>query len=1049
MDDFGLPTWRNNEKGHVCEACPYFESRACLLRGAHTPNARVTFVLHTPGMYSNNAGNPLHARDNTIGVFNKLIAAANAVDTVSFNVAYLVGATGKKHPKEVTERCSSHLLRKLSESRDAFAARHGTDGVHVIVPMGKDASAFFVDGNVAMKNMRGRRFKWSHGSHEFVVMPTLSLSNILVQPGVARVVKRDILAAFDVARTGGGPEAMTIEELSKDYSLPMTLEEVAATCDEIVGYFDPSKASSPDDWPISVDTETNTNIPHMPGAKVIMVSFGWDDGKAAAITLHHPEAPYDPEEAWPHVRRVLESKKPKIFHNAKFDLQMLEHASGAPVENVWWDTMLEEHFLNEDLKGYYGLKVVVEEYAPEFLGYEEKLKEALASDTRILEGMNVPDGQEAADPEMSWVLTGFFPLLDYDAACESEAAEALDAAARAELFELEKEYLEAHVAEDKKGKTSARGKVLRRCAKWGLEKPPTVSDVNLGGEKGRGFEKVPLPILLRYAAADADVTRRVCKEQRQASHRRGTYPVGADVVWVKKDNARVMRDLLIPMTHTLGRMEYVGTQIHHEEVERYDRELIALAAETEERIKEIVTRSDFNPNSNDQLAEVVGEGKAIHVETDDLEKTAEGNLSIRAPWMETMREHPSYRGTVTADFFENLLIYRQATKASGTFLNGIRQLSELDGRIHTRFNINGTTTGRLSSAAMNLQNIPVWMCRVSRKRLDENREFVLDESGGVVEDVVVPGWNIKRLFVPSNDDMVFFQLDIAAAEIRVLCAYAQDADLIAALEQGLDIHSFIASNIFEPSYEEFMMGKDSDPDIKLLRTAAKRVVFGTLYGAGPYKIASQIYGSLSADPAEKERQVEFAEKTINLLFDRFKGIGGYVNGTKKEVKELGKVRTFFGRYRRFNMRGANFKMERAAEREAVNFKIQSTSSDLVMSQLVEIDQHFHEIGGRVLLTVHDSIAGEIPRSRVADMPAFFDHWIVERIKEKFGWMPVPFNYDLEVGPNYGELVDIGTLKTMRKSRGDLSPKEEKLLKKAKPILMAAGLWEVEGVRDAC
>lgn len=1051
-DTSSPPSWTSTKKGHPCGACPYGvdgENRKCLLRGRHYPNARVTFVMWSPAMNSNNQNDPLSRADNKIGVFTKLVDKARE-ESDTYNVTYVVGATGKNHPKEAARQCANYLEGKLHDHRQLFNMLHfGEDpGVHVIVPMGADASKHFIPGNVAMKNMRGQAYSAQIGGFDFVVLPTLSPSHVLMQPGVARVVKRDIRKAFQIARTGNITGATDIEELARHYRFPETVEEVAALCDEIINYTDPEKQPDPAKWSISVDTETNTKIPHEPNAKVIMVSFGWDDGKAAAIPLHHPEVGYDPDEAWPHVRRVMDSAKPKIFHNAKFDLQMLTHASGVPVRNVWWDTMLEEHFLNEDLKGYYGLKRVVEEYAPEFVGYEEKLKEALSQDARILREMELPDDQDSPDVASSWELTAFYPFLEYDAACESDEAETLTQEQRKELFELELEYLEAHVDEDKKAKQSARGKINRRCKKWGIAKPDTVSDMSLDDDSDGGFENVPLPILLRYAAADADVTRRVCKKQRLVSWNRGEFRDGPRDVKIFDDNMSVLDNLLIPMTHSLSRMEYVGTQIDHEAVERYDVEMQQLADVKLAELQRLVTQSDFNPNSNPQLAVVIGDGKAVHVDHEDLEWTADGNLSIRAPWMETMREHPKYRGTLTAQFFEDLSIYRQASKASGTFLRQIRELSALDGRIHTRFNINGTTTGRLSSAAMNLQNIPVWMCRVIRKLLDENREFILDDAGHPLEEVIVPGWNIKRLFIPSTPEHVFFQLDIAAAEIRVLCAYANDEALIDALDQGLDVHSFIASNIFDPTYEEFIAGKDTNPDIKLLRTAAKRVVFGTLYGAGPWKIASQIYGSLSSDPAEKDRQVAFAQETIDLLFNKFPKIGKYVNGTKAEVNELGKVRTFFGRYRRFNMRNANFKLRNAAEREAVNFKIQSTSSDLVMSQLVEVDEHFHEIDGRLLLTVHDSIAGEIHRDRVGEMTAFFDHWIVDRIAEKFPWMPVPFKYDLEVGPNYGELADIASLDVMRKRAADRSAKEVKLLKKAKPILEAAGLWEGQEVRDA-
>ena len=94
---------------------------------------------------------------------------------------------------------------------------------------------------------------------------------------------------------------------------------------------------------------------------------------------------------------------------------------------------------------------------------------------------------------------------------------------------------------------------------------------------------------------------------------------------------------------------------------------------------------------------------------------------------------------------------------------------------------------------------------------------------------------------------------------------------------------------------------------------------------------------------------------------------------------------------------------------AVNFKIQSTASDIVLSQLCEIESNLHKIGGAAVLTVHDSVAGYIEVDRVKEMREFFDYYVVERVKERFPWLPVPFSYDLEVGSTYGDLIPYSTL----------------------------------------
>ena len=1015
-------------KGAPCEGCPNY-TEDCLLMGVYFPNARITLIVESPGPSAIANQHPIHASDQNYTILHSLTDYMKEFMTggIKYNVVYLVGARSSGAPrKEVVRACHGYVRKKLYDYRQQYALTNKTEGVHVLIPMGATASRALVPGNLSMKEMRGRRYNLALDGYDYAVMPTLGVSNISVKPGVARIVRDDMIRAWDMSRRANIPEETSIEEISKNYIVPKTLEEVEEVCNLIIQYSG-KEGVTPEAWPISVDTETNTLHPYAPYAKVIMVSFAWDDGKATAITLDHPDAPYNADGAWPHVKRVLACAKPKIFHNAKYDWQMLELCADAPINNIWWDTMLAEHFLDEDKKGFYGLKIVTGLYAPQYQGYEERLNLALRDDASVRETFNVPLDQKAPDASLSWALRGFFPDIDYAPVAESDEADTLEFEDRSELFGFEHKYLRAHRDGDTKTKSSFRAKIRHRCTKHDLPMPDFAKSFDFSAQKGQGFENIPLPILQKYAGADADVTRIICREQRQFAFRR----TPGDPRAMLTDCENIMSQIHVRATTVLGRMQYLGTRMNLTEIARYESEIAVYEEEYLQKLRDIVCDANFNPNSAKDLTKILG--GAIPVDEEDLVYTDNGALSVRKEWAASMAQDPKYLGTetdgpsVTGSFFEALLIYRAAQKARTTFLKNLRELSGIDGRIHTSFHLNGTSTGRLSSSNMNLQNIPLWLGRYSRG-----------------DKVIVPGWNIKKLFIPSDDDHVFFQLDIAAAEIRVLCAYAQDEKLLQALDEGLDIHSFIASHIFEPSYAEFMAGKDSDPHIKHLRTAAKRVVFGTLYGAGSYKIAQQIFGTLSTHEEERERQIKFAQDTIDMFFARFPTVNTYVTSTQKEVKTGGRVRTFFGRYRRFSFAAGgrnSWKLRMAAEREAVNFKIQSTSSDLVLSQLIEVDKHFHEIGGKVLLTVHDSIAGEIRREHVPEMKAFFDHWIVERIQEQFDWMPVPFKYDLEIGPNYGELAPFEVLELMRRPPLSLSEKQHKLLNKSQPILEAAKLWE--------
>ena len=128
--------------------------------------------------------------------------------------------------------------------------------------------------------------------------------------------------------------------------------------------------------------------------------------------------------------------------------------------------------------------------------------------------------------------------------------------------------------------------------------------------------------------------------------------------------------------------------------------------------------------------------------------------------------------------------------------------------------------------------------------------------------------------------------------------------------------------------------------------------------------------------------------------------------TKDQVQNFGTVETFIGRRRRFNLRGMTGYLKSKAERQAVNFKIQSTSSDIVMSVLCAMDQPIKDIGGQLLITVHDSLVFEVPKNNVHKVPALIEHYGVKEVAQQYPWLPVPFQWDIDVGRSYGELQSV-------------------------------------------
>lgn len=1006
MDDdqrkFIHDIWRSNTLGAACVGCPKrTEAASCRVSGGFY-GSPITFVLDRPDDAGARSLRGFASTELGQMVQRACDYAAQELDIeFSWNYLYLTGAPHERTLKTVTEHCSRYLISRLTVLTDELDA----DAQHVLIPLGADAAAFFLGSKVKFDEVKSLAHPWPFGDREYTVVPSITPRTLFRSRGAVDVLAGDIATALRYA-LGIEEEALPEDDATKltsGYVFPASDAELLELTETILNYTGkPGEGGvAPEDWPIAVDSETTGLKPWLEGHEPFAVSFAWNDGEATTIMLEHEQMEYSSSVARECVARILSSKKPKIFHNFKFDYKMLDLSAGFTTENVWFDTMLAAHFLRGNMTGFYGLGKLVPVYAPQYSGYKRMIKRSLRE--RVVRRIQSDLNQAAPDFEESYKISAFYPDIEYTPLIESLSDEALaewsDKDVR-KLFDKELLYVQAHAKlsgvlqrdEDeteatlKKTKSRARSKVRNLCKKYGVSTPDTVSDRDFDKEleSDGGYENVPYDVLLTYAAIDASVTRQICKAQRAAAWKlgceyaqrtRGKFERRA----VLDDMMRVMRDECVRNSYALGQAEYLGIAIDAERSAMYREELSERVEATLCKMREITLDADFDPKKSADLEHVVRYVLSVpESKYQYTEKTSA--LSVTSSWIDARADDEDLDEHARA-FFRELRAFKSAHKALTGFVEQLDTLSADDGRVHTHFNLNGTVTGRLSASRPSLQNFPLKMGRG-------------DYPGH-------PGWNIKALFVPDGD--IMWQLDIASAEIRVLAAYANDEGLTRAIIDGLDFHSFTASECFDYTYEEIVAKKDTDPEIKLMRTATKRVVFGLVYGAGPYTLAVQIFGELSEDLEQKQAQIQFAADTVDKIKARFPGIQAYTDETERYASQYGFARTYLGRYRRFDMRDVSAYAFSKAMRQAVNFRIQSTSAGLVNAQLCDVFEHRHEVPSLSLqLTVHDSMVGTCSVDDLPKLRGFFDRHIVEAIQTKFPWMTVPFAYDLEIGPTYGE-----------------------------------------------
>lgn len=444
------------------------------------------------------------------------------------------------------------------------------------------------------------------------------------------------------------------------------------------------------------------------------------------------------------------------------------------------------------------------------------------------------------------------------------------------------------------------------------------------GRKKIPMEEVPLKKICEYCCEDVDYTFRLKEHFSKI---------------IKEKNLEfVFYDIEIPLIPVLVKMEEKGMYLDVKKLTEMSAELTNELKILENKIHEEVGRP-FNIKSPKQLSEALYTDLGLRP---SRKKGAE--TSTAAHILEEIAADNPIVSTV--------LEYRGLEKLRSTYTQSLAdQVNPKTNRIHCTFNQSIAATGRLSCQDPNLQNIPI--------RSERGRK-------------------IREGFKPEKENWVYLSFDYSQIELRLLAHFSEDPELIHAFKNNLDIHAHTASIIFDTPIKDIT---------KEMRTQAKTVNFGLLYGQGPYGLAKQLGIS-----------VQKAKEFIETYFSLYKKVKEYFDFSIQEARKFEFVKTLTGRIRPLHeINNKNMMIKSAAERLAINSPLQGTNADIIKKAMISIDEEIKELKGFLFLQIHDELLFEVPTDEIE----IFKTIVKEKMENAFK-LKIPLLVDIAVGNNWGE-----------------------------------------------
>lgn len=405
---------------------------------------------------------------------------------------------------------------------------------------------------------------------------------------------------------------------------------------------------------------------------------------------------------------------------------------------------------------------------------------------------------------------------------------------------------------------------------------------------------------------------------------------------VENELASLLNDIELPLSRVLASMEHIGFAVDKNGITEFGKQLDSDIVRIQGEIYSLCGY-EFNLNSPKQLGEALFERLGL-----PTKKKTKTGYSTNAEVLESLKnEHP---------IIPLILEHRQLAKLKSTYVEGLLKEIASDGRIHTVFKQTETRTGRISSTEPNLQNIPV------RTPL---------------------GSNLRRYFV-AKEGCVLADADYSQIELRVLAHIAGDENMIRAFLTGEDIHTNTASQVFDMP-KELMT--------PLMRSRAKAVNFGIVYGIGAFSLSQDIHVSVAE-----------ADRYIKGYLNTYKGVKRYMEDSITFGKEHGYVKTLWGRRRYLPELAASNKITRAfGERVAMNTPIQGTAADIIKIAMIRVYDRLQKesLKSRLVLQVHDELIIECVKEEAEQVMRLLKEEMENAVQLK-----APLRADVHTGENW-------------------------------------------------